>query len=145
MDEMMSNDVQIRAMEDRDTEQVIALWHATGVTRPWNDPHKDIAFARRGPHSTILVAIIDLAVVATSMVGEDGHRGWVYYVTADPKLQGTGLGRAIMTAAEAWLQARGVWKVQLMVRGDNTVAQEFYTRLGYKLADVVCFQKNFSQ
>jgi ribosomal protein S18 acetylase RimI-like enzyme len=140
----MPNSIEIREMEDRDLEQVIELWQAAGVLRPWNDPLKDVAFARRGPHSTILVATIDDAVVATSMVGEDGHRGWVYYVAADPKLQGTGLGRAIMTSAEKWLQARGVWKVQLMVRGDNVAAREFYHRLGYKLADVVCLQKTLN-
>jgi ribosomal protein S18 acetylase RimI-like enzyme len=49
-----------------------------------------------------------------------------------------------MTSAEKWLQARGVWKVQLMVRGDNVAAREFYHRLGYKLADVVCLQKTLN-
>jgi ribosomal protein S18 acetylase RimI-like enzyme len=132
---------EIREIDNRDLEQVMALWHSAGVTRPWNDPRKDIEFARRGPHSTILLAVVANAVAATCMVGDDGHRGWVYYVAADPKLQGTGLGRAIMAAAENWLRARGVWKVQLMVRGDNTDARKFYDRLGYELADVVCLQK----
>jgi ribosomal protein S18 acetylase RimI-like enzyme len=137
----MSGTVEIRAIGDADVEAVIALWHAAGVARPWNDPVVDIAFARRGPHSTILVAVVGGAIAATVMVGEDGHRGWVYYVAADPEQQGSGLGRAIMTAAEDWLKTRGVWKLQLMVRGDNAAVQEFYKRLGYKLVDTVCFQK----
>ena len=37
----------IRDITDDDIPQVIALWHATGVSRPWNDPAADIAFARR--------------------------------------------------------------------------------------------------
>jgi ribosomal protein S18 acetylase RimI-like enzyme len=137
----MSASLQIRELRDTDIDPVIALWHAAGVTRPWNNPVTDIAFARRSPHSTILVATIADTIAATAMLGEDGHRGWVYYVAADPALQGTGLGRAIMDAAETWLKARGVWKIQLMVRGDNTRVHEFYKRLGYKAVDTICFQK----
>lgn len=131
----------IRDMRDEDKDAVIALWHAAGVARPWNDPVRDIAFARRGPHSTVLVAEREGRIVASAMVGEDGHRGWVHYVAADPARQGTGLGRAMMAAAEAWLAARGVWKVQLLVREDNARVREFYERLGYRDTRSVCFQK----
>ena len=37
-----------REIEDRDVEAVVALWQACGLTRPWNDPYKDISFAREG-------------------------------------------------------------------------------------------------
>jgi ribosomal protein S18 acetylase RimI-like enzyme len=123
------------------SEKVIALWNAAGVARPWNDPRKDIAFARRNPHSTILVTEMEGHVVATVMVGEDGHRGWVYYVAADPNHQGKGLGRAMMAAAEEWLTRRGVWKLQLLVREENAKAIEFYEHLGYRDTSSVCLQK----
>ena len=50
------------------------------------------------------------------MVGHDGHRGMFYYLAVDPARQRRGLGRAAVRAAEAWLAARGVWKVNLLVR-----------------------------
>jgi ribosomal protein S18 acetylase RimI-like enzyme len=131
----------IREISDQDIEQVVAVWGAAGVARPWNDPHRDIAFARRDPHSTVLVAVLDDRIVATAMVGEDGHRGWVYYVATDPTHQGKGLGKAMMTAAETWLIARGVWKLQLLVREDNAQVVEFYERLGYRDTKTVCMQK----
>src|SRR5262245_5230464 len=131
----------IRAITDDDIPQVIALWHASGVSRPWNEPAIDIAFARRGPHSTILVAVDADRVTATAMVGEDGHRGWVYYVAAAPECQGQGLGRAVMEAAEDWLARRGVWKVQLLVRADNIAVRDFYDHLGYRDVQTVCLQK----
>jgi ribosomal protein S18 acetylase RimI-like enzyme len=131
----------IRAISDDDIEKVVALWHAAGVARPWNDPRKDIAFARRNPHSTLLVAEMEGDVVATVMVGEDGHRGWVYYVAADPIHQGKGLGRAMMSAAEDWLTKRGVWKLQLLVRAENAKVIEFYEHLGYRDTSTVCLQK----
>lgn len=131
----------VRAVTDADIPAVIEIWTRAGVTRPWNDPEKDIAFARSAPHATILVGLIDDVPAATVMVGEDGHRGWVYYVAADPDRHGKGLGRAMMAAAEDWLKARGVWKLQLLVRGDNLKARGFYEALGYKLVDTVLFQK----
>ena len=131
----------IRPIADSDVAAVIALWHAAKVTRAWNDPAHDIAFARRGPHSTVLVAEVDDAIAAAVMVGEDGHRGWVYYLAALPERQGSGLGRAIMQAAEAWLTARGIWKVQLLVREENTAVRGFYEHLGYVKNPTVVFQK----
>ena len=131
----------IRDIGDADIAEVIALWHASGISRPWNDPAVDIAFARRDGHSTVLVAELDGRVAATAMVGEDGHRGWVYYVAADPALKGTGLGRLMMQAAEGWLAARGVWKVQLLVRQDKEAVKQFYEHLGYADVHSTCFQK----
>jgi ribosomal protein S18 acetylase RimI-like enzyme len=130
-----------RPIADADTDAVIALWHAVGITRPWNDPATDLAFARRGDHATVLVGEQAGRIVATVMVGEDGHRGWVYYVAADPALHGTGLGRATMEAAEAWLVARGIWKLQLLVREDNAGVKQFYEHLGYRDVRSTCFQK----
>jgi ribosomal protein S18 acetylase RimI-like enzyme len=137
----MSNCATIREMRDDDLDQVIALWHTSGVARPWNEPATDIAFARRGPHSTILVTEMQQRIVASAMVGEDGHRGWVYYVAAIPEYQGIGLGKSIMAAAESWLMQRGVWKVQLLVRAENERARQFYEHLGYRDTRSVCFQK----
>src|SRR5260221_8458176 len=138
---VMSDVPTIRDMRDADLDQVVALWHAAGVSRPWNVPATDIAFARRGPHSTLLVAELGGRLVATAMIGEDGHRGWVYYLAAAPEHQGKGLGRAMMDAAERWLSARGVWKVQLLIREDNAAVKQFYDHLGYRDTRTSCYQK----
>ncbi len=58
-----------------------------------------------------------------------------------PDYQGKGLGKAITNAAEDWLRARGIWKVQLLVRGDNAQAAGFYESQGYKDTQSVCLQK----
>ena len=110
---------------DADVATVIALWQACGLTRPWNDPAADIALARRGPNSTILIGRADDNIVVTAMVGHDGHRGWVYYVATDPDRRAKGFGRAIMDAAEDWLRAAGIAKLQLLVRRENAKANLF--------------------
>ncbi|QDM15466.1 GNAT family acetyltransferase [Tardiphaga sp. vice352] len=121
----------IAEITDADIADVISLWQRSGSTRPWNDPTRDIAFARESDNSTILIGRDGSAVMASVMVGHDGHRGWVYYVATDPDHRHKGYGRATMQAAEDWLRQRGVEKLQLMVRADNTQVQAFYESLGF--------------
>ena len=131
----------IADIRDADIAAVIALWQACGLTRPWNDPASDIALARRGPNSTILIGRDSDAIVATVMVGHDGHRGWVYYVATDPDRRGKGLGRAIMNAAEDWLRAAGIAKLQLLVRRENARAGAFYQSIGYAEVQSIVFAR----
>jgi ribosomal protein S18 acetylase RimI-like enzyme len=137
----MTDQLAIREIADDDIAETIALWNAAGVARPWNDPARDIAFARRDDHSTVLVGVEDGRIVASAMVGEDGHRGWVYYVAIALERQRSGFGRIMMQAAEDWLIKRGVWKVQLLVRADNAKVARFYEQLGYRDTQSVCLQK----
>ncbi|MHC4045086.1 GNAT family acetyltransferase [Bradyrhizobium sp. 23AC] len=131
----------IDAIGDADVEEVVALWQRCGLTRPWNDPHADIALARRRDNSAVLVGRDAGAIVATVMVGHDGHRGWVYYVAVDPDGRKRGHGRVIMAAAEDWLRAAGISKLQLLVRRENAQANAFYGSLGFELSTSVMFQK----
>ena len=126
----------IRPARADEAEAVIALWQACGLTRPWNDPARDFARAVEGASSTVLVAEAE-GVQGSVMVGDDGHRGWIYYLAVAPGSRGAGLGRALMDAAEAWLGARGCAKIQLMVREDNEAVLGFYARLGLERQGVV--------
>jgi ribosomal protein S18 acetylase RimI-like enzyme len=135
----------VSEVTDSDIETVIDLWRRCGLTRPWNDPRTDLAQARVTPTSTVLVGHIEDALVASVMVGYDGHRGWVYYLAVAPQAQRGGLGRRMMQAAEAWLRARGAPKLQLMVRNTNAAAIGFYERLGLERQDVVTMGKRLDQ
>ena len=133
--------VEFRPVEDAEVAGVIALWEMCGLTRPWNDPGKDIAFARSGPASDLLVMVDSETVVASVMVGHDGHRGIVYYVATHPDFQRKGLGAAAMGAAEHWLTQRGVWKLNLLVRPENEAVQSFYESLGYEVEPRLCMAR----
>ena len=131
----------IAPVADADVATLAALWQACELTRPWNDPTADIALARRGPNSAVLAGRCGESLVASVMVGHDGHRGWVYYVAIDPAHRGKGYGRDIMNAAEEWLRQRGIEKLMLLVRSDNTKVQAFYEQLGYDAQERVIFAK----
>ncbi len=125
--------MRIRLAEAPDREAVIAAWEAAGLTRPWNDPVADFERALGGATSAMLVGLEGDSLVATVMLGDDGHRGWVYYLAVREDARGRGLGREMMGAAEAWLRARQVVKVQLMVRDTNDDVRGFYEALGYEV------------
>jgi hypothetical protein len=131
----------IAPISDTDVAAVVALWQACGLTRPWNDPAADIALARKGPNSAVLAGRDANAIVASVMVGYDGHRGWVYYVAVDPDHRHKKYGRVIMDAAENWLRQRGIEKMQLLVRSDNTGVKAFYEQLGYLEQERVVYAK----
>jgi ribosomal protein S18 acetylase RimI-like enzyme len=128
--------MEIRHADRTDRDAVVALWDAAGLTRPWNPPADDFDRALAGAASTVLVGVEDGALVATAVAGDDGHRGWLYYVAVPADRRGTGLGAAIVRAAEAWLRGRGCRKVQLMVRDTNEAVLGFYEALGYEDAGV---------
>ena len=130
-----------REVQDVNLESVVSLWKTCKLTRPWNDPYKDIQFAREGATSTVLVGILEGYVVTSVMVGHDGHRGVLYYLAVDPAFQKRGFGKATVAAAEAWLRERGVWKINLMVRSENKNAGLFYESLGYEINPVTSFGK----
>jgi ribosomal protein S18 acetylase RimI-like enzyme len=131
----------ISSIEDGDLSEVTHLWRRAGLIREWNDPAGDIALARKERNSTILLGRDNGVLVASVLVGHDGHRGWVYYVSVDPDHRLKDYGREIMTAAEDWLRARGIAKLQLMVRGDNAKVHAFYEALGYYDQKRVTFAK----
>lgn len=128
---MPSSNLDITIAEDADEAGIVTLWERCDLTRPWNNPKADLAKTRKGPESTVLVGRDQQSVRATVMVGHDGRRGWLYYVAVHPDHRNNGYGRAIVTAAEDWLRARGIEKLQLLVRPENTQAQAFYETLDY--------------
>ena len=127
----------IRPAASEMRSEVIALWHAAGLTRPWNDPRADFDLAMDSAGSTILTAHLDANIVGSVMAGFDGHRGWVYYLATEPNMLRKGIGRMLMSAAEDFLRSRGCPRIRLMVRGDNLEARSFYRSIGYVDQDVI--------
>lgn len=138
-------DARLRPARESDTEAVVALWDQAGLTRPWNDPRKDIRRKLAVQPELFVLAERSGAVVGSVLAGYDGHRGWLHYLAVAGSERGTGLGRRLVEHAEAALAALGCPKVQLQVRPDNTDVVGFYERLGYAPYDVVDLGKRLSE
>ena len=133
--------MQIRSFNPADESEVIRLWEKCGLTRPWNDPGKDIARKMTTQAEWFLVGVLDEKIVATLMAGYDGHRGWINYLGVDPDFQRQGLARTIMGEAERLLLESGCPKINLQIRADNEDAIRFYEKIGFAQDAVVSFGK----
>ena len=133
--------MRIREYRPADEEAVVALWVACELTRPWNDPRKDIARKLEDSPGLLLVGEDGGRVLGSVMAGYDGHRGWINYLAVDLAWRRRGLGRALMDAAEERLLALGCAKVNLQVRDENEAARGFYEAIGYRLEPIVSFGK----
>lgn len=131
MAEATTRPAEIRAFAPADEHSLIALWEECGLTRPWNDPRKDIARKLADSPWGLLVAERASEVVGAVMVGYDGHRGSVNYLAVAPRARGRGVGTALMDAAEEVLRTRGCPKINLQVRPENADVVDFYARRGY--------------
>jgi ribosomal protein S18 acetylase RimI-like enzyme len=132
--------MKIRPYQAEDEAVVIALWRECGLLR-WSDPKKDIARKMKVNPEWFLVGEIDGQLMATCMVGDEGHRGWINLLGVAPAHQGGGHGRALLDEAERRLRAAGCPKVNLQVLTSNARVIAFYARLGFKRDDVVSLGK----
>lgn len=135
------SDWTIRSFEDADEAAVIELWIRCELTRPWNDPGRDIERKRAVQRDLFLVAEAAGRIVGSVMAGYDGHRGWLNYLAVAPDHRRAGLGRALVAEAEARLRALGCPKINLQVRRGNELAVAFYEGIGFESDDVRSFGK----
>ena len=133
--------MKIRPFGVADTTAIVALWERCGLTRPWNDPRKDIARKLKVDAELFLVGTVDDAIIASAMGGYEGHRGWVNYLAVDPQFQRRGYGAQMMAAVESALRARGCAKINIQIRTSNAAATEFYRTLGFLPDDVISMGK----
>lgn len=131
------NAMLIRPYQAGDEAAVIDLWRRCDLIRPQNNPRADIRRKLEVAPELFLVGEWESEIVATTMAGYEGHRGWINYLAVAPHLQKKGYGREIMEHAEKLLRGRGCPKINLQVRAGNKEAIEFYKRIGFTVDDVV--------
>lgn len=130
--------MRIRPFQPEDTDAVVALWADAGLTRPWNDPRKDIARKLTVQPELFVVAEDETGrILGAVMAGYDGHRGWMNYLATQLDCRGLGVGRELVTHVETRLRDLGCPKVNLQVRAGNAQVVDFYRRLGYEIDDTV--------
>jgi len=131
-------DLTIRAYRPADEDALVALWEACELTRPQNNPRKDIARKLRVNPEWFLVAESGSGqIIGSVMAGYEGHRGWINYLAVAPDHRRGGYGRALMAAAEQQLRAAGCPKINLQVRSDNAGVIAFYERIGFRVESAV--------
>ena len=133
--------MEIRPYRESDQDAVVALWRECGLVKPWNDPVKDIRRKMGIQRDLFLVGSMDGRLVASVMIGFEGHRGWVNYLAVAADCRNRGFGRLLMDEAEARLREIGCPKISLQIRRSNADVVAFYRSIGYSEDDVVSMGK----
>lgn len=92
------------------------------------------------PDVVLLVAERDGAVIGYTYAGIEGHdymalrgpAGALHDIVVDPVARGHGVGRLLLDATIAALEARGVPRVVLMTAERNAAAQRLFARTGFR-------------
>jgi ribosomal protein S18 acetylase RimI-like enzyme len=133
--------LKIRAFELSDEAAVIELWQQCKLTRPWNDPKKDIQRKLNVQSHLFLVGVLEQQLVSSVMAGYEGHRGWINYLAVAPEYQRQGIGRVMMAEVEQLLRNTGCPKINIQVRSSNQDVLQFYQALGYLPDEAICLGK----
>jgi len=129
----------LRQFIENDRAEVIALWTLCGLTRPQNNPSRDIDRKINENPRYIFIAECDAKIVGTIMVGYDGHRGWLNYLAVHPEYRRRGIATKMIDEAKRALMELGCPKINLQVRSSNINAKMFYKSIGFVEDDVVSF------
>ncbi len=111
---------------------------------PQNNPLTDIQRKLADSPALFLVGVLGSELIATAMVGYEGHRGGINYLAVAPHLQKQGYGRQLMAHVETLLRERGCPKINLLVRSSNQPVIAFYERLGFACDEVVSMGKRLA-
>jgi len=135
---------KIRPFQAEDKDDIAKLWKDCDLVVPLNDPIRDINTKIQFQPDLFLVGELNNKVIASVMIGYEGHRGWINYLAVSPLFQNNGLGKLLMNKAEDMLQEMGCLKINLQVREHNTQVIEFYRNLGYQDDHVISMGKRLT-
>ncbi|MCH6259288.1 GNAT family acetyltransferase [Puniceicoccaceae bacterium K14] len=133
--------MNIRPYQDSDELAVVQLWIDCGLVAPQNNPIRDIQRKSRVNPEWFLVGVENEEVVASCMVGYEGHRGWINYLAVAPIKQRNGYAKTLVKEAENLLRSTGCPKINLQVRSSNSKVIAFYERIGFSVDNVTSLGK----
>jgi ribosomal protein S18 acetylase RimI-like enzyme len=145
----VSDEVLIRAATDEDRDFVAEF--VSSLLEYGSPVWKDAEALAPGFRSVLADAVSNQDARAAVLIAEDQHgerlgfvsvkmredvtgaeRAHVADLAVREDVRGSGVGRALMRAAEAWARAQGLAAVGLDVWSTNARAMAFYDRLGYR-------------
>ena len=123
----------IRAMEEKDYEQVHSLWMSIKnfAIRSQDDSKEGVVrFLRRNPGISV-VAEEDGRIVGAILCGHDGRRGCLYHVCVSEQYRLRGIGKAMVVHCIEALKKEKINKVSLIAFSENDIGNAFWKEIGW--------------
>ena len=134
----------IRPYHPDDEKDVIRLWDECHLITRKNNPARDIARKLKVNPEWFLIGAIGGKLVASCMVGYEGHRGWINYLAVLPAYRHHGIATQLMREAEKVLRVAGCPKINLQIRETNTDVILFYKSIGFTKDPVLSMGKRLT-
>lgn len=93
-----------------------------------------VQYLLRNPN-TCFVAEDNGKIVGVIMSGHDGRRGFIHHTTVKKEYRGQGIGKKLVDAALAELEAEGIHKVALVAFEKNISGNIFWEKVGFTVRD----------
>jgi ribosomal protein S18 acetylase RimI-like enzyme len=130
---------QIRRADGSDIPAIVAVVNAAfEVEKDFRagDRTSVADISRLLQSDTFLVAIHDNEVGGAVLVRISGTAGYFGMLAVDPGLQRSGIGRALLEAAEDYCRKRGCKEMTLSTGSVRRELLDRYTKLGYRVTSV---------
>lgn len=97
----------------------------------------DAAWLERLTQNAVFVAFrggepVGIMGLARQRSSKMAHRATIIMVYVRKSERGSGLAAELLRTIEAYARAEGIRQLELTVSGENSVAQKFYQRAGYR-------------
>jgi ribosomal protein S18 acetylase RimI-like enzyme len=123
----------VRTARADDAAAILNLWSlARGASASTADPPATIERLLARDPGALLVAHLDAMIVGTAIATWDGWRGHIYRVAVTPERRRQGMGRLLVTAAQARLRTLGATKVNVAVDEHDPGSIAFWLAVGYR-------------
>ena len=154
----MKSDVRIRKARGNDQAFIFELspslaevakleWHTKDAVQKMQDNYISEMLAESStPNKTLIAEVegVSLGFIHVRTRNDDISGevcGTIPLLAVSPKSQGLGIGRLLMSSAEEWAKEQGCRLIHLEVFANNSRANNFYDRLGFK-PEIIHMNKN---
>jgi ribosomal protein S18 acetylase RimI-like enzyme len=117
---------ELRPATAGDIAGVLAFWREAAEPTSTDSDEVLASLVDRHP-GALMVAVADRRIVGTVIAGWDGWRGSIYRLAVAPDQRRSGLGQALLRAAEDRLAGLGARRLHAIVVESNDVAVAFWT------------------
>jgi len=122
----------VRRMTLHDYLPVKQLWVACGLRDEPEDGREGVAELLSAPQSAGFVADEKGEIQGAVLCGNDGRYGYIHHLAVSAQKRSRGVGRSLVQACTEFLSTR---HVIVMVKEDNQVGKDFWSRLCFQRAN----------
>ena len=117
---------ELRPATADDIAAVLSFWQDAAAPTSTDSTESLVSLVQRDP-GALIVAEVDGRTVGTVIAGWDGWRGSIYRLAVAPDQRRSGLGQALLRAAEERLAGLGARRLHAIVVESSDVAVAFWT------------------